>query len=122
MFRTSSNELEELAARFKALSNANRLRLFMQLLECCAPGTRCDTTGDTPTCVGALGRDLGIAASTISHHMKELRQAGLVQMQRRGQNIECWIEPAVLEDLARFFGSAIGTPTCCTPTGKGKKK
>jgi ArsR family transcriptional regulator len=42
-------------------------------------------------------------ASTISHHMKELRQAGLVRMERRGQKIECWIDPEIIANLQGFF-------------------
>mgnify|MGYP003905405807 CR=1 FL=1 len=49
-----------------------------------------DTESEGCACVGELGKDLNIVASTISHHMKELRQAGLVRMERRGQRIECW--------------------------------
>ena len=54
-------------------------------------------------CVGDLGRDLGIGASTVSHHIKELYQAGLIQTERRGQHVECWIVPETLEMLAEFF-------------------
>lgn len=92
---------------FKALSNPNRLRLFMRLVTCCKPGTvtsiRTDTDSEGCACVGELGRDLNIVASTISHHMKELRQAGLVRMERRGQRIECWIDPETIANLQSFF-------------------
>jgi ArsR family transcriptional regulator len=54
-------------------------------------------------CVGELGQDLGIVASTISHHIKELRQAGLIRMERRGQKMECWIDPETIAALQGFF-------------------
>jgi len=54
-------------------------------------------------CVGELGKDLGIAPSTLSHHIKELRRAGLIRMERRGQKIDCWIDPATLKALKEFF-------------------
>jgi ArsR family transcriptional regulator len=92
---------------FKALSNPNRLRIFMRLISCCQPGTIAQIS-ESPdaascACVGDLGRDLGIVASTISHHIKELRQAGLIRMERRGQKIECWIDPTTLKALQAFF-------------------
>lgn len=92
---------------FKALSNPNRLKIFMRLVSCCVPGTACNIQENPDSeeciCVGDLGKDLGIVASTISHHIKELRQAGLIRMERRGQKIECWIDPETLADLNRFF-------------------
>ena len=66
---------------FKALSNPNRLKIFMRLTSCCLPGTVTSInpgTGEAGcACVGELGQDLDIVPSTISHHIKELRQAGL---------------------------------------------
>ena len=92
---------------FKALSNPNRLRIFLRLVSCCVPDetTRIRESVDSAgcACVGDLGQDLGIAASTISHHIKELRQAGLIQMERRGQKIECWIDPGTISALKGFF-------------------
>ena len=87
---------------FKALSNAHRLKIFVRLANCCdAP---CGGDGDLmKTCVGELGKDMGIAASTVSHHLKELHTAGLISMERRGQNIECWVDAEVTEYLGNFF-------------------
>jgi ArsR family transcriptional regulator len=98
---------EELAEMFKALSNPNRLKIFMRLTSCCLPGTFTSInpgTGEAGcACVGELGKDLEIAPSTVSHHIKELRRAGLIRMERRGQKMECWIEPETLKALKNFF-------------------
>ena len=107
MSNNQNKNIEKFAEIFKALSNPNRLRLFMRLVTCCQPGTVTRISADTEpegcACVGELGKDLNIVASTISHHMKELRQAGLVRMERRGQRIECWIDPEIIANLQGFF-------------------
>lgn len=94
------------AVAFRALGNPQRLRLFLRLMACCAPGeTYCDT-GEPDAerrCVGEIGEDLDVAPSTVSHHLKELRSAGLIHMERNGRNIECWVEPGTLQTLAAFF-------------------
>ena len=90
---TQTNDAERLAEAFKALSNPNRLKIFLQLMNCCEPGTVCSikdvtTNLKTKCCVGDLGDGLDIAPSTLSHHIKELNRAGLIQMERRGQGVE----------------------------------
>lgn len=55
------------------------------------------------TNVGELGKDLDIVPSTLSHHMKELRRAGLIKMRRSGQRIECWVDPGIIKELEGFF-------------------
>ncbi len=57
--------------------------------------------------MGDLGRELGISPSTVSHHLKELRAAGLIKAERRGQNIECWVDPEILQALSEFFGAPL---------------
>jgi ArsR family transcriptional regulator len=44
----------------------------MRLASCCLPGGTCNTETEMYECVGKLGKDLGIAPSTISHHIKTL--------------------------------------------------
>jgi len=110
MSNNREGNIEKFADMFKALSNPNRLRIFLRLISCCPPGTlaeiRQGVEGLEPegcACVGDLGQDLGIVASTISHHIKELRHAGLIRMERNGQKMECSIDPDTLMALQDFF-------------------
>jgi ArsR family transcriptional regulator len=104
-----NNDLDRFAGLFKALANPNRLRIFLRLASCCPPGHACDIE-DGRACIGDLGADLGLAPSTVSHHIKELGRAGLIAMKRSGQRIECWIPAEKLTDLADFFAH------CCQGT------
>lgn len=99
--------IQQFSEIFKALSNPNRLRIFLQLVSCCMPGTVHSIDAGTKACVGDLGRNLEIVPSTVSHHVKELNRAGLIRMERRGQKIECWVDAEILRDLASFFGQPI---------------
>lgn len=98
-----SIEIKKRAEMFKALGNPHRLAIFQQLTSCCAPGTVCNINDDMFFTVGQIGEELDIAPSTISHHLKELLRAGLIQTRRNGKTIECWIEPDTLEQLSGFF-------------------
>ena len=111
MFRIMSKyrdeNIEAFAEIFKALSNPNRLKIFLRLVSCCVPGTSFNIESHIASegCafVGELGQDLGIVPSTISHHIKELRRAGLIRVERQGQKIECMINPDTFAALQDFF-------------------
>ena len=103
MSKNRNNNIERFADMFKALANPHRLRIFLRLVSCCAPGTVCSVEAEGGACVGDLSKDLAIVPSTVSHHIKELRRAGLIKMKRQGQKTECWIDSQVLQDLAHFF-------------------
>ena len=92
-----------MAAYFKALSNPNRLKIFIRLITCCSPGSTCPAEDGMTACVGELGKDLGLAASTISHHIKELNTAGLLRMERSGQRIECRVDEQAVGRLSTFL-------------------
>ncbi|MET0103163.1 MAG: metalloregulator ArsR/SmtB family transcription factor [Sedimenticola sp.] len=100
-----NTDIEQHAEMFKALGNPHRLALFRRLTTCCAPGTVCDAESAAHFSVGELGEGLDIAPSTLSHHLKELNRAGLIEMRRNGKKVECWIEPAVLNRLAKLFSN-----------------
>ena len=103
MSNNQNNKLEKYAEIFKALSNPNRLKMFRNLTTCCRPGTIGIIDSNNTACVGEIGKNLDIAPSTVSHHLKELRRAGLIKTSRRGQNIECWVDPEILDELKLFF-------------------
>jgi ArsR family transcriptional regulator, arsenate/arsenite/antimonite-responsive transcriptional repressor len=64
-------------ASLAALAQAMRLRVFRALVGAGPQGL-------TP---GALAATLGVPASTLSFHLKELMHAGLVSQQRDGRNL-----------------------------------
>ena len=99
-------QLERLADIFKALSNPNRLKIFLLLTTCCRPGTVgiYDKNADVDTMfIGDLGKELEVGKPTVSHHIKALRQVGIIRTERRGQNIACWVDPDIIEKLRAFF-------------------
>lgn len=106
--RTDAPSGTGLAKVFQALSNPHRLKIFIALARCCRPGQAC--AADERACVGDLAAGLGLAPSTVSHHLKELRQAGVIHMKRAGQNVQCWVEPELLSSLAGFFAHAAAMP------------
>jgi ArsR family transcriptional regulator len=68
----------------KALSNENRMAIFEQIRTGHGRG-RLDADNRLSVCTVAEKFDISL--STISHHIKELRAAGLVHCERQGQSI-----------------------------------
>ena len=83
-----------LAARFKALAHPARLQIVRALLG--APAGRC--------CCGDIVRDLPLAQSTVSQHLKVLREAGLIRGEIEGPRSCYWLDRAALAAL----GAAVG--------------
>ena len=42
----------------------------------------------------------------VSHHVKELRQAGLIRCVKRGQTVYCEADPEALEAIGHFLGES----------------
>jgi len=103
MSNYKTDELETQARLFRALSNPHRLQIFNLLSGCCAAGTQCSSDELMSCCVGELDQQLEIASSTLSHHLRELHQAGLIEMQRRGKQIFCSVNPDSLAQLRNIF-------------------
>jgi DNA-binding transcriptional ArsR family regulator len=94
-----SDKLLRYAETFNALSNPNRLAIFLHLVSCCPPGTSCGFDEEMRRCVTDLGKGLGIVQSTISHHIKELRRAGLIHVQKKGRYTQCWVDSETVRIL-----------------------
>ena len=93
-----AKDVDRLARMFRALANPNRLRLFMNLLD----ESRLDLAkGRIHDCfLGKLLAGLGdLGAPTVSHHVKELSDAGLIQTEREGKQLICSVDPRGLTEL-----------------------
>ncbi|MFJ9749820.1 ArsR/SmtB family transcription factor [Streptomyces chartreusis] len=84
----------ELAKVFKALGDPVRLRLLSMIASRGAGGE---------VCVCELTPAFGLSQPTISHHLKLLRQAGLIDCERRGTWVYYWVLPPALDRLAAFL-------------------
>ena len=102
-----NEEVYRFAEVFKALANPNRLQIFLRLISCCPPGTKCSSEAAVRQCVGELGQDLEIDPSTVSHHLKELRRAGLIRVERRGKNILGWVDRETVEAVANLLSGRL---------------
>ena len=90
-------------AALAALAQPTRLALFRLLLEH-------EPAGLTP---GAIAARLGLAAATLSFHLKELAGAGLVVDRRAGRFIWYRANVGAVEQLVAYL-----TETCCR-AGRG---
>ena len=90
--RLSPPEAEELAARFKALADPARLRLLSLIASC----------GEVCGC--ELVDDIGVSQPTLSHHLKVLTEAGLLERERRGKWIHYRVVPNALDGLRTALG------------------
>lgn len=85
---------------FKALSNPHRLTIFLKLAGCLGDSSLDTSDAGIQQCQLEQAKALGLAPSTVSSHYKELRDSGLIRMERQGKSVRFWIDPQTLE-LAR---------------------
>lgn len=105
MSKYSIDNQEQLVDIFKALANGHRLKIYNILTSCCTPGTSCASDEVFSCCVGDLDSQLDIAASTLSHHLKELNRAGLIDMKRDGKQVFCSINTDMMQQMQQLFNS-----------------
>jgi arsenate reductase len=117
-------ETDSAAAAFAALGQPTRLDLLRALL----------AAGPNGLAAGEIAARLGVAASTLSFHLRALDQAGLIAPTRRGRSLVyaaqveplrrllafltdacCGGDPALCGDLARFAAGVQGGPPMPEP-------
>lgn len=89
----------QIALRLKALADPVRVKIVSYLFSSVAGE---QTSGD-------LAAVLELAESTVSHHLGQLRKAGIVISERRGMNVFHRVRPDALTALCAALD-----PTCCT--------
>ena len=98
-----TDDPDQLVDIFKALANSHRLKIYNILTSCCTPGSSCATDEVFSCCVGDLDSQLDIAPSTLSHHLKELNRAGLINMKRDGKQVICSVNTDMMQQLQNIF-------------------
>jgi ArsR family transcriptional regulator len=88
----------DLARAFKALGDPVRLRV-LSLIAARSGGE---------VCVCEITDAFELTGPTISHHLRVLREAGLVDSQRRGTWVYYWIVPAKLSALSQLLDPTSG--------------
>ena len=89
----TAGQAEELSRRFKALGDPVRLRLLSLIAS--------HEGGEACVCELTVG--FAVSGPTISHHLKVLRETGLIEGDRRGT----WIYYRVLPDALRALSEAL---------------
>lgn len=83
------SDARRMAAMFKALSDPVRLRLFSKVAS--------HPAGEA--CVCDI-MDVGVTQPTVSHHLKKLREAGLLTSERRGTWVYYRVDPSVVAGMS----------------------
>lgn len=95
-------KLERTALCLEKLGNPTRLEIFRILVR----------AGPGGLAVGEIQSRLAIPASTLSHHLAQLTQVGLVQQEREGRVLRCRPDFAAMSQVLGFL-----TENCCEEAG-----
>jgi ArsR family transcriptional regulator, arsenate/arsenite/antimonite-responsive transcriptional repressor len=97
--RPTEEEVARFADMFSAMGTGPRLRIMRLLLSAHPDGL----------VVGEIGQELGIPASTLSHHLEKLKNEDLVKVRREGTYLWYSANTEVLQQLLGFLYAE-----CCT--------
>lgn len=100
-----TDEQNKLAIALKAIAHPARIAILQQIISAKA-------------CIcGDLSAELGLAQPTISQHLKELKNAGIIQGTIEGVSVCYCINTVVWEqlgeELSAFFGTHVKQNSCC---------
>ncbi len=95
-------KVEKAAKQLEALGNPTRLQVYRALVR----------AGDAGLPVGRVQERLGIAASTLSHHLHRLMLTGLVTQERQATTLICRANYAAMDRLVGYL-----VDECCVDAG-----
>jgi DNA-binding transcriptional ArsR family regulator len=97
-------KVEQVAAQLEALGNPTRLKVYRALVR----------AGEEGLPVGRLQKKIGIAGSTLSHHLRRLILTGLVTQERQMTTLICRANYPAMNALVGFL-----VDECCVDAGCG---
>ena len=89
----SEEDAGELERLFKLIADASRLRILNALVQ---------ADGEA-VCVCEFKELLNVSQPTVSHHLKQLTEAGLLERERRGQFVFFSLKPGALDRIASLL-------------------
>lgn len=100
-----TDEQNQLASWFKALAHPARVAILQYII-------------DQKACIcGDLVDELGLAQATISQHLKELKNTGIIQGTIDGKSVCYCIDPIrwkqIQKEWSLFFDQELNTIRCC---------
>ena len=98
-------ETVQLAKVMKALSHPKRLELYFKIAE--KHGADFEAGCDCDCFVTDMIHLLKLGAPTISHHIKELENAGLITTERRGKYLYAKIKEETLQAVNQIFAEQL---------------
>lgn len=93
IFSDDSLDIAQMASAFAALGSEQRLLVLRTLVR----------AGDDGLAIGALGERTGITGSTLTHHVKLLAHAGLVEQEKTGRTIRCVVSYTRAKELSDYL-------------------
>lgn len=94
-----------------ALAQESRLQIFRLLVK----------HGPEGLCVGDIGEELGIAPATLSFHLKELCQSGLITATRKSRHIYYAPDFEAMNALVEYLTENCCGGKSCSPRPRGKR-
>lgn len=103
-------EIKDAVSRLSALAHPSRLAVFRQLME----------LGPEGAFPGDLSEAFDLPAATLSFHLKNLVQAGLIEAGHEGRHIRYQANFRAMQELVDFLTQNCcgGDPSRCAPDGR----
>ena len=99
-------KIEQAARQLEALGNPTRLRVYRALVR----------AGKSGLPVGGLQQKLGIAASTLSHHLHRLIMTDLVTQERQATTLICRANYPAMDSLLGYLVDECCLDAACAET------
>ena len=99
-------DLPSAASILAELGNETRLAIVRNLVR----------AGRDGLMVGEIQRATGVPGSTLTHHLRRLREAGLISRTRRGSALRCTADTGLVHSLARYL-----IEECCADEGRRRE-
>ncbi len=109
-------DMEQKIKIFKALGNETRFLIFKNVF---TGGYVCSVDNSQPkediiaqaTCVTTIAEHFNFSLPTISRHLKELKDANIIIMQKKSNKIYITPNPEIIEELANCFTTLVNNYT-----------